>query len=198
MKLADDGKTDAIRPILDALEQEKLDGVKVIQATSAAQLGSAEGFNALQSMCGNRRWEPVMRMVAAQAMVNFLGREDCLSDILDAIESAPDDHQAAFMALNLFTYKKFKHIPPGQLDEIRDVAAMYLQSEAPDLRIAAGMCIRDVGGPWAISEILAALAKEQDENVRTSLAERPGLRSDEVIPLSSPKRFTETQARVRR
>src|SRR5580700_6271253 len=43
MRLADNGDKAAIRPILDALEQEKIDGVKVIQASSAARLGSAEG-----------------------------------------------------------------------------------------------------------------------------------------------------------
>jgi HEAT repeat protein len=170
MRLAYDEKKDAIRPIVDALAQEKIDGVKIIQATSAAQLGSAEGFNALKSMCEDRSWSPVMRMVAAQTMINFLSREDCLPDVLDALRSAPDDHQATFMALNLFTYKKFKHTPPGQIDEIRDIAAMYLKSEAPDLRMAAGMCIRDVGGPWAISELRAAIAEERDEAVRTSLA----------------------------
>jgi hypothetical protein len=36
--------------------------------------------------------------------------------------------------------------------------------------MAAGMCIRDEGGPWAISELLGAIAQERDESVRSSLA----------------------------
>jgi hypothetical protein len=99
IKLATGEKKDAIRPILDALAREKINNVKIVQATSAAQLGSAEGFDALKSMCENRGWEPVMRMLAAQTMVSFLNREDCLSGILDALRSAPGDHQAAIMAL---------------------------------------------------------------------------------------------------
>jgi HEAT repeat protein len=139
MKLADKGDKAAVGPILDALAAETIDGVNINQATSAARLESAEGFSALKNMCEDRTWSPVMRMAAAQSTINFLNREDCLSGILDALHSAPLDHEAAWMALSLFTGRKFKHIPPGQLDEIRDSAAMYLQSEAPDLRMAAGM-----------------------------------------------------------
>ncbi len=85
-------------------------------------------------------------MGAAQSMVSFLGRQDCLPDVLEVLRSEPDDHQASFGALNLLTYNRFKQIPPRQLDEIRELSAMYLKSPAAELRIAAGMCIRDLGG----------------------------------------------------
>jgi hypothetical protein len=144
-KLANDGDKAAIRPILDALVAEKVEGVKIGLATAAARLGEPEGFNVLQSMCEDRTWSPTLRMGAAQSMVLGLGRQECLSDILDVLRSEPDDHQAVPMALNLLP--RFKQIPPSQLDEVRGLVALYLQSPAPDLRLAAGMCIRDLGGP---------------------------------------------------
>ena len=155
--------------------RKTIDGVRITQATSAAQLGSTEGFNVLKSMCEDRSWAMTMRMSAAQTMISFLNREECLPDILEVLRSEPDIYvldgrQAVGMALNLLTYKRFKHISLSQYDEIRDYTAMYLQSDAPDLRLAAGMCIRDVGGPWAIPELRAAIAAERDEAVRSALA----------------------------
>jgi hypothetical protein len=58
IKLANDGVTAAIRPILDALAAETIPGVKIGQATSAARLGAPEGFSALKSMCDDRSWSP--------------------------------------------------------------------------------------------------------------------------------------------
>ncbi|MBV9264540.1 MAG: hypothetical protein JO061_00080 [Acidobacteriaceae bacterium] len=169
-KLANDGDKAAIRPILDALATEKLEGNKIILASAAARLGADEGFEALKSMCGDRSWSPTLRMTAAQTMVNVVGRQECLSDILDVLRWEPEDHQASFAALNLFAYNRFKQIPPSQLDEIRDVCAMHLKSQDAGLRIAAGMCIRDQGGPWAISQLRLALDAERDTAVRDSIA----------------------------
>jgi HEAT repeat protein len=165
---------DAINPILDALSTETVQGAKINLATAAALLGSAEGFSALKGMCEDRSRSPGLRMIAAQSMLLNAGREECLPDILDVLGSAgaaPGDHSAAHTALTLLTFKRFKHISTGQLDEVRKLSASYLKSEAPELRMAAGECIRDVGGPWAISQLRAAIDAEQNETVRNSLAQ---------------------------
>lgn len=174
MELAARGDKDAIDPSLDALSAETLKGAKIDLATAAALLGSEEGLSALKGMCADRSWSPVLRMVAAQSMLLNAGREECLSDIIDVLGSADAalrDHAAAFTALNLLTFKRFKHISAGQLDRIRELSGSYLKSRAPDLRMAAGQCIRDVGGPWAISQLRTAIDAEQDESVRKSLAQ---------------------------
>ncbi len=167
-KLADDGDKAAIRPILDALAVEMVDGVKINMATAAARLGAPEGFTALKSMCEDLSWSPALRMDAAQSMVLGLRRQECLSDILDVLQSAPDDIQAVSTALNLLP--RFKQISPSQLDELRDLSAGYLKSGQPALRITAGLCIRNLGGPWAISQLRGALDAERDEAVRSSIA----------------------------
>jgi|SRR5579863_191230 len=172
IKLAYDGDKAAIRPILDAMASEKIPGVKIGLATAAAQLGTDEGLNALKSMCEDRNWSPTARMIAAQSMILNVGRQECLSDILDVLRSAdalPEGYPAATIALNLLAYNRFKKIPPSQLDEIRDLCAMYLKNRALGLRMAAGTCIRDQGGPWAISQLRAAIDAEPDEAVRDSL-----------------------------
>jgi HEAT repeat protein len=176
LRLAARGDKAAIPAILAALAAENLDGVKINQAISAAQLGAPEGFNALKGMCEDRAWAPGLRMIAAAGMLN-VGREECLPDVLDVLRSEADrvqtsleDRQAARSALNLLTYRKFKQITSPQLDEIRGLTAVYLKSPAPDIRMAAGMCIRDLGGPWAISQLRTAIDAEQEAAVRNSLA----------------------------
>ncbi|HEX4137947.1 MAG TPA: HEAT repeat domain-containing protein [Bryobacteraceae bacterium] len=169
IRLANDGDKVAIRPILDALSAEKVDGVRIIQAASAARLGSTEGFDALKSMCEDQTWSPTMRMVAAQTMINVVGHQECLADVLDVLRSQPEDHQASSMALNLLTFNRFRQIPPNQADEIRNLCANYLKSPASELRMAAGGCIRDQGGPWAISQLRAAIDAEGEQAVRNSL-----------------------------
>ena len=60
--LAANGDKAAIRPILAALAAETVESNKIFLATAAAELGSAEGFNALKGMCDDRNWSPVQRM----------------------------------------------------------------------------------------------------------------------------------------
>jgi hypothetical protein len=52
-------------------------------------------------------------------MVLGLGRQECLSDILEVLRSAlaPDDFSGPLIALNLLP--RFKQISPSQLDEMR-------------------------------------------------------------------------------
>jgi HEAT repeat protein len=176
LRLGARGDKAAIPSILAALAAETVEGVKVTQAISAAQLGATEGVNALKSMCGDTSWSPSMRLVAANGML-VVGSEECLSDVLDVLrleapggQASLDDRQAARSALNLLTYRKFKQLTAGQIDEIRGLSAVYLKSPAPDVRMAAGLCIRDLGGPWAISQLRAAIDSEREEAVRNSLA----------------------------
>lgn len=177
LRLAAKGDKAAIPAILAALAAENLNGVKIIQASAAAQLGATEGFDALKSMCGDRSWPPSTRMIAAQTMVSVLGRQECLSDIIEVLRSGADDgrasledRQASLIALNLLTYRRFKQLTPSQLDEVRNLSARYLRSQNPGVRMVASQCVRDLGGPWAISELRTAIDAERDEAVRDSLS----------------------------
>jgi hypothetical protein len=89
--------------------------------------------------------------------------------VLGSADAAPEQRPAALKALNLLTFKRFKHLSAGQLDEIRELSAPYLKSQSSALRMAAGESIRDVGGPWAISQLRAAIDAEQNEAVRNAL-----------------------------
>jgi HEAT repeat protein len=179
LKLAADGHKDAIPPILAALTVETREGVKITLAIAAAQLGAEDGMKALKSMCEDPSWSPGMRMIAAQGMIGFFGGEaapsaqtalqGCLTSAWSVLRSPPGDNQAAVMAMNLVA--RIRQIPPTPLQEIRDIGAMYLRDQAPELRMAASRFIREMAGDsWAVSQLRAALDVEREEAIRRVIA----------------------------
>src|SRR5579862_1715012 len=172
-KLAESGDKSATRPILAALAAETVESSKIILATSASKLGAAERFDALKSMCSDRSSSPEQRMNAAHSMVLLLGRQECLSDILEVLWAPAADHpRADAMALGVLS--GFKQIPPIRLDEIRNLSTVYVKSQEWEVRLAASQLITVLGGPWAISQLQAALDVERDENVRRFIASNLG------------------------
>lgn len=183
LKLANDGHKDAIPSILAALAVEPVEGVKIILAIEAGRLGAEDGMKALKSMCEDQNWSPGLRMIAAQGTLGFFGGEaapssqtalqGCLASAWDVLRSPwdnpPGDHQAALMAMNLVV--RFRQIRPMQVQEIKDIGAMYLREAAPDLRMAASHLIREMAGDaWAVAQLRAALDVEPEEAVRGYIA----------------------------
>src|ERR1035441_2082507 len=178
LKLAADGHKDASPPILAALTVETREGVKITLAIAAAQLGAEDGMKALKSMCEDPSWSPGLRMIAAQGMIGFFGGEaapsaqtalqGCLASAWSVLRS-PGDNQAAVMAMNLVA--RVRQIPPTQRQEIRDIGAMYLRDQAPELRMAASRFIREVAGDsWAVAQLRAALDVEREEAIKMVIA----------------------------
>ena len=178
LKLAADGQKDAIPPILAALTVETIEGVKINLAIAAVQLAAEDGMKALKSMCEDPSWSPGLRMIAAQGMIGFFGGEaapssqtalqGCLASAWSVLRS-PGDNQAAVMAMNLVA--RVRQIPPTQRQEIRDIGAMYLRDQAPELRMAASRFIREMAGDsWAVSQLRAALDVEREEAIKMVIA----------------------------
>jgi HEAT repeat protein len=183
LRLAADGQKDAIPPILAALTVETIEGVKINLAIAAAQLGAEDGMNALKSMCEDPSWSPGLRMIAAQGVICFFGGEaapssqtalqGCLASAWSVLRSPgdnpPGDNQAAVMAMNLVA--RIRQVPPTQRQEIRDIGAMYLRDQAPELRMAASRFIREMAGDsWAVSQLRAALDVEREEAIKMVIA----------------------------
>src|ERR1035441_8614348 len=183
LKLAADGHKDASPPILAALTVETREGVKITLAIAAAQLGAEDGMKALKSMCEDPSWSPGLRMIAAQGMIGFFGGEaapsaqtalqGCLASAWSVLRSPgnnlPGDNQAAVMAMNLVA--RIRQVPPTQRQEIRDIGAMYLRDQAPELRMAASRFIREVAGDlWGGAQLRGPLDVEREEPIKMVIA----------------------------
>jgi hypothetical protein len=116
-------------------------------------------------------------------MIGFFGGEaapsaqtalqGCLASAWSVLRSPgnnlPGDNQAAVMAMNLVA--RIRQVPPTQRQEIRDIGAMYLRDQAPELRMAASRFIREMAGDsWAVSQLRAALDVEREEAIKMVIA----------------------------
>jgi HEAT repeat protein len=172
-KLAAEGQKDAVPAILVALAKETVPGVRISLALAAARLGSDDGIAALRTKCRDRTRATGLRMMAASAMLD-LGREDCLTDVLEGLRSAengrtPIDDQDIMGAL--YMTPRFKNPKPEQAEETKALVAMALQSDTPIVRsVAANYTIpRMADNSWAVEQLQGVLAVERDENVRKTI-----------------------------
>ena len=78
------------------------------------------------------------------------------------------DEQATAFALHLIP--RFKHVPPDDAAEIRNILARCSKSQSMLLRIGASYALRQIGGPWAVEQLRNAVAVEPDAITRRILA----------------------------
>jgi HEAT repeat protein len=166
LKLAADRQKDVIPALLDALASEAFPGTRVNLASAAAKLGSEDGVVALEGMCQQSAWSPVLRMIAARAMLD-VGREECLDGVLTVLRS-PTDVQDSVFGLNLLP--RFHHLSPAQLGDVRSLIAASLKSPFAPVRMEASYALNELGGAWATEELQGALAVEQEEAVSNFMA----------------------------
>jgi HEAT repeat protein len=164
--LAAQWKNDALPAILEALAATTYPGDRIGLAYVAATLNSEEGVRALVGMCGDRSWDPGLRMVAAQTL-SFRGREDCLPNVIDVLRT-DDDMSATWTALNLLTL--YSNVPAREMQQIRQLVRVLLRNDNVATRISVGPVLRKWGDAEAMEDLRSALAVEPDENVRGSLA----------------------------
>jgi len=101
-----------------------------------------------------------------------LGRNDCLADVLDVLQSARtsqsvEDAQAALQAMSLIP--RFKSVTPDELSQVRSIIPVYFKSKYPWVRATLVSTLRQIGDPWAAEQLRNALAAEQEAYVRASI-----------------------------
>jgi|ERR1700693_5117507 len=166
-KLAAAGQKDVVPFILAALERESVPGARMTLALIAARLREPAGIVALEGMCGNLNWDSGLRMSAAQTM-DQLNRDDCLPDILSFL-SAPDDNQAAIMALNSLHYHH-DQASAEQIQEIRRFVPTFLKNADPMVRVYASEVLGKFGDSSSALDLRNALAIEHVESAMDAMS----------------------------
>jgi len=183
-RLAFSKEKDTVPSILAALAIESSPSIKILFASSAAELGAQEGFAALRGMCRDSGWSSIDRMQAANMMIG-LKNEGCLADVLNVLRSHDNNddavNDAANMAISILL--QHKHIPAEELPAIRGLAQVFLRSENPAIRGGASDLLEKYGDSLSAEHLRGALAVEQDEAVRKGMA--AALRSLEAKPVAS-------------
>jgi HEAT repeat protein len=183
-RLAFSKEKDTVPSILAALAIESSPSIKILFASSAAELGAQEGFAALRGMCRDSGWSSIDRMQAANMMIG-LENEDCLADVLNVLRSHDNNdavNDAANMAISILL--QHQHIPAEELPAIRGLAQVFLRSENHAIRAGASDLLEKYGDSLSAEHLRGALAVEQDEAVRKAMV--AALRALETKPVASP------------
>jgi len=154
-ELAQDGASDAIPSIREALKAETLPLNQVNIAFSLAQLGDGTGLATLRGTCENPAAPGGIRMLAAQYMQN-LHKQDCRKAVVQVLKFGDDSGsriQALSLALDF----------PDESLEMFDLVVKALTDQDPGVRMTASSMLGRLGNVSAIPYLEEALAKEQND-----------------------------------
>jgi HEAT repeat protein len=164
--LAENQSTNAISAITVALAQEKVPETRVNLALALAQLGDPKGIQTLRETCDNAGADLRSRVYATKYVVD-LGQKGCLNAAIDASRSATTDSGSRVLALSLLP--RFRHPTAADSERVFDASVKALSDPQAEVRVAAGDTLRRLGKPSGVSSLQQAIAREQDDVVRSKL-----------------------------
>jgi HEAT repeat protein len=166
LKLGELRATDAVPKLLDALNAEKVEVTKVNIGLALAELGSDDGFTALEEGCKNSNWGAQARLQAAEYLDDLRpDRNLCLNSILDLAETAP----AGYRIQALSMLPKLQGISPSDRQRAFDIVIKSLSASEPAVRIAASGAAVEIGNEAAIPALQKAIAEEPEKDIRSQI-----------------------------
>jgi len=164
LKLAQDGQKDAVPAITEALVSEKQEQAIVNFAFALAQLGDQKGREALRDACSNRDVSNPVRMDAARLLLT-LQDESCLSSVLDVLDSP----NVAGRSQAMYLLPEFRTLSKADSDRSLNLLVKALNDPSASIRIIASDVLGKLGKTAAIPYLEAAVAAEQDDDVRSQM-----------------------------
>jgi HEAT repeat protein len=167
MKLAEDKVVDSAPGVEQALATEKVPRARVNIALALALLGSQVGSAELKKICADNNYVPEFRLYAIRYMFDLHNQndEDCLNATERIIESQNANFGDRIAALELIT--RFQGLASEESQKILELVAGRLEDAEPVVRMAAGQSLARLGNAAAVPYLQAAIAREQDENIRS-------------------------------
>lgn len=167
MKLAEDKVGDAIPAIERALAREKVPRDRVNIALALALLGDERGGTELKKVCSDKTFVPEFQLYAVRYMFDLHVQkdDDCLHATERVIESQNANIGDRVSALELIY--QFQGLTPDESRTVLKLVGECLRDAEPVVRMAASQALTGLGDPAAVPYLESAIAKEQDENVRS-------------------------------
>ena len=167
-KLAEDGATEAIPAIKQALGSEKVPWTRMNIAFALAQMGESIGFDTLEDNCRNNNTSGSIRARSAEYLLRF-NRDSttCLSGVLDVLKGGSTGDRMVVAAL----LPRYRNLFMEDSEKVFAALAEALLASHPTVRMAAGRALADLGDPRGVAELQLAVVREQEEVVRWQLQE---------------------------
>lgn len=170
-KLAEDGATEAIPAIKQALASEKVPWIRMNIAYALAQMGESIGFDTLQDNCKNKDSGNI-RVRSAEYLLRF-NRDStaCLSGVLDVLKDVSDGDKIVAAEL----LPKYRKLSKEDSEKVFAGLVQALHASGPAGRMAAGQALADLRDTRGIAELERAVGVEQEEVVRSQLEKDLGI-----------------------
>lgn len=167
MKLAEDKEVGAIPAIKKALTVESIPRDRVNMAVALGLLGDQSGNDELKKICADSAVIPEFRLYAVRYMFDLHSQDgDCLraaEQIAKSKDAKPGDRISALGLL-----PQFQNLTAGESHKVFELVLKCLEDPEPIVRMAASDALAGVGNPSAARYLEAAMAREQDESVRST------------------------------
>lgn len=162
-RLAEEQDVSAVPAIDEALAKEKVTETRINIAFSLALLGQEKGMQELRKACDDSRLPGYFRARAA-VYTQQLGSKACFTASLELLRSDPGSREQILSLL-----PQYSHPSNDELEDILAATLECLTDESGAVRIQAGMALAALGKPSAIPYLQSAIAREQDEVVRSQM-----------------------------
>lgn len=176
-KLAEDGATEAIPAIKQALASEKVPWTRMNIAFALASMGESVGFEALEDNCKSDNAGGNIRARSAEYLLRF-NRDStaCLSGVLDVLKDGSDGDKMVAAEL----LPKYRKLSKEDSEKVFTGLVQALHASGPAGRMAAGQALADLGDTRGIAELERAVGVEQEEVVRSQLETDLGILRNKI------------------
>jgi HEAT repeat protein len=169
MKLAEDKAVDAIPAIEAALVAERVPRNRVNIAVALGLLGSKSGHDELKKVCADEDFPSEFRLYAVRYVfdLGIENDEGCLhaaEEIVQLVDSENRSVDNRVTARELLA--RFRNLTSEEAQTVFDLVLHGLNDPEPTVRMGASSALATLGDRDAIPYLKAAIADEQDENIR--------------------------------
>lgn len=165
--LANDRDVDSIPMLREALENERVESVRLVLASSLATLKDWQGLDSLRKTCNDRDDTPTTRLLAANRLLDA-GDNTCMVSVVDILGDKPDPPSRE---LGLQYLRRITFAPSFLLPKLQTILLNELRDTSPINRQYASECISVLGDANSIPALENAISVEKDQPTRLHLEE---------------------------
>jgi HEAT repeat protein len=172
MKLAEDKVMGAVPAIKEALAVEIVPRDRANIALALGPLGDPSGRDELKKMCTDEDLPPEFRLDAVRYMFDLGIEKDegCLQAAMEIVKRVDSENRGVGDRVTAFELLvRFRNLTSEESQSLFDLVLHGLNDPAPFVRMGASSALATLGDRDAIPYLEAAIAQEEDENIRLVL-----------------------------
>ena len=172
MKLAEDKAVDTIPAIEATLNAESLPRNRVNIALALGLLGDELGRDELKKVCADKEFPSEFRMYAVRYMFDLGIEKDegCLHAAEETVQLVDSENfHSGDRVTALELLPRFRMLTPQESQTVFQLVLDRLNDSEAMVRMEASRSLATLGNQDAIPYLDAAIAMEQDENIRSVL-----------------------------